>query len=664
MLTPSAAGGDWTYGYDGNGYLASGTRSDGVSFTYAFDEAGRPTSGVTDYRPTVRVNGSTIQVMGSVAPAATVTINGTSVTVSGTTGRFSQTYSPTLNTWQSYTVRGTLSGSGHGGTDAIAEEVRDIFVPPASETLGYDASGNRTGDARWNYHWNALDQMTSAYEKNPAPGDSPTFIDCTYDCEGRRVEKKIRHGNDLVKRTLTVWDGWKPVLDIDYSAGSEVARRYYTWGPDVSGSLDGAAGIGGLVEIAELKNHVVTRCQPIYDGLGNITGLINNDTGARVAWYEYGPFGEVLSVCGERASTCPFRFQTKRYDEETGQYYFGKRYYDPKTRTWLSRDPLREGGGVNLYAYCGNDPVGSFDSVGLLTASERQELELENTHLSGLISQFGWRPDSPEEVYQKKLKTHFGGDYGWSFALPVPLLGDYHPGGFPWVKYFDVGIDNKAQLRNQYSWWESDEDIALREAVRSNRTKYQTILANNGLLDKKGRQALAIKLHGALFEATTLWVSIPFGLPAAPEFELAAVPSSGVAIAEDTIVEGGLKPFEVKLAIEDYVRGMQSPASKTAINASYDARGYISVATNGDIPEQVSLSLGARASKIGGIGNPGANTSNILGRCAEFRSTNELMNNFGTESQNVFRSLTYRPRNLNIVVPPCPNCQTMFFSEP
>jgi RHS repeat-associated protein len=62
---------------------------------------------------------------------------------------------------------------------------------------------------------------------------------------------------------------------------------------------------------------------------------------------------------------CPFRYQTKWYDAESQQYYFGYRYYDPRVGRWLSRDPLGEQGGVNLYAYCGNDPVNRHDPLGL-----------------------------------------------------------------------------------------------------------------------------------------------------------------------------------------------------------------------------------------------------------------------------------------------------------
>jgi uncharacterized protein RhaS with RHS repeats len=45
--------------------------------------------------------------------------------------------------------------------------------------------------------------------------------------------------------------------------------------------------------------------------------------------------------------------------------YFGLRWYDPDTGRWLSRDPIEEAGGLNLYAYAGNNPVNFIDPIGL-----------------------------------------------------------------------------------------------------------------------------------------------------------------------------------------------------------------------------------------------------------------------------------------------------------
>jgi RHS repeat-associated protein len=42
----------------------------------------------------------------------------------------------------------------------------------------------------------------------------------------------------------------------------------------------------------------------------------------------------------------------------------GRRYYNPSTGRWLSRDPIGEKGGLNLYAFVRNDPIGKTDSLG------------------------------------------------------------------------------------------------------------------------------------------------------------------------------------------------------------------------------------------------------------------------------------------------------------
>ena len=53
------------------------------------------------------------------------------------------------------------------------------------------------------------------------------------------------------------------------------------------------------------------------------------------------------------------------YDETaSGMFYYGFRYYDAETGRWPSRDPIRERGGLNLYAMVGNDPVNVWDYLG------------------------------------------------------------------------------------------------------------------------------------------------------------------------------------------------------------------------------------------------------------------------------------------------------------
>lgn len=69
---------------------------------------------------------------------------------------------------------------------------------------------------------------------------------------------------------------------------------------------------------------------------------------------------------GSNYYNSPFKFNGKELDEETGFYYYGARYYDPKISIWLSVDPLAEKyPSVNSYAYCFNNPVNFIDPDGL-----------------------------------------------------------------------------------------------------------------------------------------------------------------------------------------------------------------------------------------------------------------------------------------------------------
>jgi RHS repeat-associated protein len=92
----------------------------------------------------------------------------------------------------------------------------------------------------------------------------------------------------------------------------------------------------------------------LYDGAGAIT-----------AAYEYDPFGNQQTSAGTYAASNPFRSATKCTDAETGLVYYGLRYYSPQLGRFVHRDPIEEQGGVNLYAFCGNDPVNRCDLLGL-----------------------------------------------------------------------------------------------------------------------------------------------------------------------------------------------------------------------------------------------------------------------------------------------------------
>ena len=135
------------------------------------------------------------------------------------------------------------------------------------------------------------------------------------------------------------------------------------WGTDLSGSLQGAGGVGGLLVESQISNSQISNFYPTYDGNGNVSEYLASN-GTVTAHFEYDPFGRTV-VNTDTGSLFTYRFSTKPLDSATGLYYYGYRYYDPVSGRWPSRDPIEETGGINLYGFVGNSPLGDIDSLGL-----------------------------------------------------------------------------------------------------------------------------------------------------------------------------------------------------------------------------------------------------------------------------------------------------------
>lgn len=141
-------------------------------------------------------------------------------------------------------------------------------------------------------------------------------------------------------------------------SGEDTARSLAA---SFSRTLDGAGGVGGLLMVRE---HTASATHFAgYDGNGNVTALVKTD-GSVSARYEYSPFGEPIRATGPLARVNPFRWSTKFTDEESGLVYYGYRYYSPTLGRWISRDPIKEGDGPNLYAFLVNNPISGVDFLG------------------------------------------------------------------------------------------------------------------------------------------------------------------------------------------------------------------------------------------------------------------------------------------------------------
>ena len=410
-----ADGSRWQYQYDSLGQVTSGKRrwSDnalvaGQQFEYEYDDignrkrtlAGGDAAG-TGLRESVyntdgmkgllnqyhqRTVPGGLDVMGVANRSAIVNINGQGVY------RKNEYYHKTLtgnNAGAPAQMSVQVAAYLNGGA-AVQNGV--LILPPNPEMFVYDEDGNLLADGLWEYTWDAENRLVRQASKPSAPRQRLVVYD--YDWRGRRVSKKVWDNSwGSGSPTTTAYflydlptgqeGGWNLMAQLD-SMGT--ITRCYVWGEDLSGSLDGAGGVGGLLAMREASG-VVHLCG--YDGNGNLTTLIEAATGMVKASYEYGPFGEPLRVSGPMARANPFRWSTKFTDDETDQVYYGYRYYSPSPGRWLTRDPIGEDGGLNVYGFVENSPINFYDVLGLWTGGDHKRLTEESFAKADVSSVLG-----------------------------------------------------------------------------------------------------------------------------------------------------------------------------------------------------------------------------------------------------------------------------------
>ena len=230
----------------------------------------------------------------------------------------------------------------------------------AAVTPVHDDDGNLTDDgSTYTFEWNAANQLLKVRDRST----NALLAAYTYDYLGRRV-RKVTGSLDIIY----VYDGWNLIAEYDNSGSDPDLDRTYVWGLDLSLSMQGAGGVGGLLRVTDHTVSPIKHYYPFYDGSGNVTEYILNGATSAAIHFEYDAFGNALnSPTGKDDPEFAIQFSTKLVDEETGFSYYGYRYYNPETGRWLSRDPLGERGGLNLYGFVGNDAINGIDYLGLST---------------------------------------------------------------------------------------------------------------------------------------------------------------------------------------------------------------------------------------------------------------------------------------------------------
>jgi len=262
----------------------------------------------------------------------------------------------------------------------------------------YDADGNLTNYNGWTFTWDAENRLIAAV-------NGSTVVSNQYDYMSRRISKD----SGGVTR-MYVYDGWNLVQEV-----IGTSTNNYIWGLDLSGSLQGAGGIGGLLS-ANLNG---TQAFYFYDANGNVSDLAGV-SGNNLAHYEYDPYGNITVSDYSLASANPFRFSTKYLDEETGLYYYGFRYYAPQLGRWVSRDTLREAGGLNIYGFVRNSSPNSYDGHGLWGTSVHRDLTIDWALLVGIepvtAVSIGKNDDYIDTLYSPtSLPLWWTDNFSWHF---------------------------------------------------------------------------------------------------------------------------------------------------------------------------------------------------------------------------------------------------------
>ena len=333
-----------TFTYDLNGNRLSLVLNNGVTNGYAYDNASRLTAivanqganpvasfaytynNINDRTALVREGGRTENYGYDAARQLT-----------------GATYGDTTFEGFNYDAMGNLNTRTNvqGGTDTFMANNLNQYTAVNGNATSFDAKGNLLSWTGGAFGYDAQNRLVGASRGT----NGAIFV---YDGRNRAVQRIINGTT-----TTFIYDGWD--LIAEYSGTTPIAE--YIHGPGTDETLARATAIGTVYYTVDALNSVAT----LTDGSGNV-----------VEKYRYTAFGQPTiydatgtNILFESAYGNRFAFQGREWFAEINLTDHRNRYYSPELNRWLNRDPSAEKGGINLYYYVWNNPIGLIDSLGL-----------------------------------------------------------------------------------------------------------------------------------------------------------------------------------------------------------------------------------------------------------------------------------------------------------
>lgn len=303
-------------------------------FVYRYDKAGNRASEQVDNAVSAGTHNNLNQLKtlsatgpirfeGTVDEPANVTVNGVAATVDS-----SGVFKVDVPLAPGSPTAAVIAVDGNGNTATKNYQV--TVASGTSRTLTYDLNGNMLSNgAGQTYEWDAADRLVKITQTSGVT----EFI---YDGAGRRVKEKL-NGTEIKR---WVWCG-EPQPCEERDASNIVTKRFYA----------------GLGEQIGGVNYFYTT-----DHLGSVREMTDS-TGAIRARYDYDLYGNTSKTSGDLEATFGFTGFYRHQASYLDLTHF--RAYYAELGRWLSRDPIGERGGMNLYGYVENSPSNSFDPLGL-----------------------------------------------------------------------------------------------------------------------------------------------------------------------------------------------------------------------------------------------------------------------------------------------------------
>ena len=355
--SPNAS--QYAFGYDGSDWLTdatvstlSGTTGSGtVSNTlhYGYDSAGNRRSEqmlgkLTSWTPnsvnqlTAQNGGNTLHVAGTVSQAS-------DVSVSGSGG--AAVYAPVdgnLNFQADVPVSGgsnTITVTATSGTATQVNRYGVNVTQGVSNTFAYDAAGNLTASGTLQTcEWDAENRLTAI---NTGTTQRTEFA---YNGLGQRVRIVEKSGTSVLSTKQLVWEPGAAQPSQERDASNNVTKRYFAQGVQIITSGTPA-------------NYYYT-----FDHLGSIREMVDS-SGTVQAQYDYRLYGHKIKLAG--SMDADFGYAGYYYHQPSGLNLTLYRAYNSDLGRWISRDPIGERGGINLYGYVSNNPLAFTDPLGLWT---------------------------------------------------------------------------------------------------------------------------------------------------------------------------------------------------------------------------------------------------------------------------------------------------------